>query len=81
MTVLTSPSFPAGLANNRSEAAVRAIEARRNKLAADLRAEGVAERQVAEIATDALAETMLDHECRVVALVTELFLGHGAGIK
>lgn len=81
MTVLTSPSWPAGIGDNRSEAEVRAIRARRCAVESQMRAEGTPEREIARLATDDLAEKMLAHERRVTGLIVELFTGIGSGIK
>lgn len=52
-----------------TEAETRAIRARRNRLEAELRLEGLPESFIARVATDETAEKLLENEQRVVGLI------------
>lgn len=51
------------------------VEARRDRLAADLRAEGANEAAIARLATDEVAGRMVKYESEVIGLISGMFGG------
>lgn len=81
MTLLTSPSWPKGAIDNRSEAEVRAIRARRARLEAALIEEDAPEAEIARLATNDNAARMVAYERDSLELVARIFEGIGWGLK
>lgn len=78
--IYVSREVAEGAASQRTEADVRAIRARRAALAQALRDEGQSEDTVARLATDDMAERLIQHERRVVDMIFDAaFGGRGLG--